>query len=275
MWKYTHIYLYLIFEYYYLMDKNKKIEDLLKTDVKTIENFNHVFFPTLALEIAFKKGLKVDSEIVRIIIDDLENNMEGNYLRWSEEYPVDYDSTIAARNVLSYLDKDSELPINLFFDEKTNLVHTYFGGILSKHNNSIDLIVNLRILDYLVKKETQKEDEKRILLGLENRIRDLEGSVKNVSKYYLSEGFFLWTLSPFGNALGIDVQKKAIEASNRSYNKIDLGLLYLASGDNNILDKYEVGTFDSLDLFWHPRLNKKFSCPFFDYVVKESVELKK
>jgi SAM-dependent methyltransferase len=100
--------------------------------------------------------------------------------------------------------------------------------------------------------------------------------VENISKYYLSEGYFVYVLSKVAKILDVDVEEIIRLKINKVRNKTDIGFLILASSKLNkeLIRRYEEAEEGSLELFQHPRLSLEFSCPFLDFVVRRCAEIK-
>lgn len=252
----------------------------LKTRIKPLrekkKGLDILFSQALALEIGLTHGFPLRTSEVKRISSKLEKNLEGGYLRWNDNYPVDYDNTIIARNVLDMLGKEQRVDLDLSLTAD-NLVYTYKGGLEAKPNNSVDLLINSRVLDYLLRKKEKSSQEETERLGkaLRDQKEKLKGDVKDASKYYLSNGFFIYSLAPVAEHLGINVEENVKRMKEKIRNKTDLGLLVLAL-DSSIVPKEDYNNSDesSLDLFQHPRLERRFSCEYFDEVVRGCAEQK-
>ena len=108
------------------------------------------------------------------------------------------------------------------------------------------------------------------------RKQDFTKRINLVSKYYLSEGFLLYQLSKVAKEIGIDVDKVIQLKLPFMKNKTDLGFCILASPnlDDKLIPSFQKGSDAPFNLFWHPRLNLKFSCDYLDSIVRKCASKK-
>lgn len=242
----------------------------MKRDLKTIIqskesniSVDHHFFPALALEIGLREGIKLDRKYMEDIRNTLIRNAKEGYLKWDENYPFDYDNTIVMRNVLDSLDIKQQTKLALSWSKKGG-IYTYIGGKQAKSNNNVDLLINLRILDYLKRTQPESQDYKRLQEFLFKEREKFKKPVEAISKYYLSEGFLLYCLNPVAKDIGLDIKNLIKLKRKRIRHPTDANLIRL------IINKGEITTPKSpIKLFQHPRLELKFSCSYFDKIIEE------
>ena len=232
-----------------------------------------LFLPALAIEIGLNEGIPLETVIVEKININLKKKLEQGYLRWNKNYPYDYDSTITARNVLEMLNQKQDGKIELSWSKKGG-VYTYVGGKQSKRNNSVDLLINIRILGYLKRNNLKKE---KLCSFLKNNKQKFFKGITAISKYYKSEGYLLYVLSKVNEDLDIDINQLIKEKIQEIKNQTDLGLVILSSdliNSQKYKNLYKNLKQQNLELFWHPRLNHHFSCNYFDEIIKRCIKQK-
>jgi len=229
-----------------------------------------LFFPALAVEIGLNEGIPLETPIVKRVTTNLKKKSEQGYLRWNKDYPYDYDYTITSRNVLGMLNQKEPEELRLSWAKKKGGVYTYVGGKQSKANNSVDLLINLRILKYLKRNNLE---EQKLYSFLKNNKQKFFQEVKTISKYYKSEGYLLYLVSKVSKDLDVNIDQLIKEKIKKIKNQTDLGLAILSSDLINS-QQYKNSKQQNLELFWHPRLKHHFSCGYFDNIIKRCVEQK-
>ncbi len=252
-----------------------KLNTIIQSPKGKKEIFHH-FIPSLALEIALEEGLPLKRENFGKIKTKLQKSFEkNNYIRWNKGYPFDYDTTIIERNIFDLIEKPIKKELKLDFSKEGG-VYTYLGGLKSKSNNSVDMLINLVILDYLIRNKIKKTEKERIIKFLKKRKKYFKKNVESISKYYLSEGYLIYLLSKVHKSLGINVEELIKLKTKKIKNKTDIGFLILASSkiNNELIRKFKRAEKKPLQLFQHSRLKLTFSCPFLDEVVRKCAENK-
>jgi ubiquinone/menaquinone biosynthesis C-methylase UbiE len=238
------------------------------------ETFHH-FAPILALSIALENGLPIERKIFDKIIFKLNKVIEEGYVKWSKNYPYDYDDTLIVRKVCSLIEQPIKDKIKLSFSDNGG-VFTYVGGLKSKSNNNVDILINLIILDYLIKSGDDNKSKEQLIYFLKENKSLFKNNIEELSKYYLSEGYFIYLLSKVCGFLDVDIESIINSKIKKVNNKTDFGFLILSSAKPSklLLEKFKKANKQPIQLFQHPRLKLKFSCDFLDYVVRESAEIK-
>jgi len=242
------------------MKRSIKTNVISESETKQID---HHFFPALALEIGLRNGLKLNQRIIQTVVEDVKRNMDGGYLRWDNSRPPDYDDTITARNLLELVDRDEGLSLQ-FSSSKEGGIYTYVGGLRSRKSNSVDLLINLRILEYLKRKSPKSKEYKRLLNFLGRKKDDFKRPIREISKYYLSEGFLLYSLSFVYEDLSLDLEELARLKEKAIKHPTDINLKNLALGRGKAVKSKK-----PLELFDGPSLKERYSCSYFDFVVEK------
>lgn len=253
----------------------EKLNTIVKSPKGKKEMFHH-FIPSLALEVALEQGLPLKRGDFEKIKTKLQKSFkENNYVRWNKDYPFDYDDTIIARNIFDLIEKPIKKELKLDFSKEGG-VYTYLGGLKSKSNNSVDMLINLVVLDYLIRNKIKKAEKERIIKFLKKRKKYFKKNVESISKYYLSEGYLIYLLSKVHKSLGINVEELIKLKAGKIKNKTDIGFLILASSkiNNELIRKFKRAEKKPLQLFQHSRLKLTFSCSFLDEVVRKCAENK-
>ncbi len=253
----------------------EKLNTVVQSPKGKKELFHH-FILALALGVALEEGLPLKREDFEKIKTKLKKSFkENNYVKWNKEYPFDHDDTIMVRNIFDLIEKPTKKELKLDFSKEGG-VYTYVGGLKSKSNNSIDMLINLIILDYLIRNKIKKAEKERIIKFLKKRKKYFKKNVENISKYYLSEGYLIYLLSKVHKSLGINIEELIKLKTRKIKNKTDIGFLILASSkiNNELIRKFKRAEKKPLQLFQHPRLKLTFSCSFLDEVVRKCVENK-
>lgn len=239
------------------------------------EYIYHLFMPALAIKIALTQGLFIKENLINDINQILEQNLLNGNLRFDNEHPPDYDLIVVAREFLELVNKPQIKLLDFFFSEKGGL-YTYLGGKESKGDNSIDLMVNTIVLAYLTKYKLNKKDANKIKKFLIKNKKKFDEDIKKISKYYLSEGFLIYCLNKVSKELGINIEKLIKIKIAKINNKTDLALVILTLDKipKRIIEKYKNSKKEPLNLFQKPSNKDKYSCLFFDEVVRKCAEAK-
>lgn len=116
-------------------------------------------------------------------------------------------------------------------------------------------------------------DRQKILISKKD---SLKKRVSKVSKYYLSEGFLIYSISKVARKIGININQLVNEKINLLENKVDLAfvILSLEEPDKILIKKYKEAKKSPLPLFQNPSKKEEFYCSFLDEVVIKCAELK-
>ena len=241
---------------------------------KKSENFLHPFMPSLGIELALQEGVPLNIGDVKLTKKLLANNEESGYYKWGKTYPPDYDDTITALNMFNLLNEPKRKQLNFDFSRNGG-IFTYKGGLESKSNNNVDLLINLRILDYLQNSESDSESYLRLIEFLKREKNEFFKSVQQISKYYCSEGFLLYSLSKVSNLLDINIDEIIDYKKDILNSEPDKQLAFLASQSNKqLLNEMELFKENDFYLFQHPRLGLKFKNNFLEKVITEATQNK-
>ncbi len=252
----------------------RELNTIVKSPEGKKEIFHH-FAPALALSIALENGLPIKRKIFDKIISEIKKVIKRGYVKWNENYPPDYDDTIIARKIFSLLLQPVKNKIKLSFSDNGG-VFTYVGGLKSKTNNNVDILINLIILDYLIKTGEDNQSKEQLISFLKKDKSSFKKSIEKLSKYYLSEGYLIYVLSNVSDVLDIDIGNLINHKIKKINNKTEIGFLILASSKPTKLltEKYKKAENGLIEMFQHSRLKLKFSCKFLDDVVRECAEIK-
>ncbi len=260
------------------MGKKNCLEDCLTSIISPRGNFSieHYFMPALAIELGLREGVVLETRLVKYVKELLEKTEEKGLWRWNASKLVDYDDTLTSRNffALLYETRTSKIPLHT---SSEGAIYTYFGGVEAKHNNSIDLIINVRLLDNILNLEMQTENYDYLLDYLISKKEDFFKPVEEISKYYLSEGFLVYSLSKISTQIGIDIDDVIHAKLLRFNSSIDVALALLASPRNKKLQKLYTEyqnqhSSSELYLFQEPSTNSKFRSKILEYVINQAAK---
>ncbi len=251
----------------------ENLQTLIKSKNKIIKKTHH-FMPSLAIELALREGVPLNQNIVKKVKYYLKKNEEEGSYKWDNNYPVDYDDTITALNMLNLLDETKQLDLNFSFAEQGG-IFTYKDGFRSKENNNVDLLINLRILDYLQNQKTENEAYSKLIDFLESKKQDFFKPVTEISKYYCSEGFLLYSLSKVSKLLNLNIDNLIDSKKNNFLTKSDIKLGFLANPfRRDLIKKFNSIHKKQFYLFQHPRLGLKFRNPFLEDIINKAADNK-
>lgn len=220
---------------------------------------NHYFMPSLAIEIGLLEDIVFDTSTIKKIEQKLKKTEENGLWKWNNTKPIDFDDTIVARNVLTLLGTKNKTRIPLSISNEGG-TYTYLGGIKNKANNTVDLIINARILYSINNLGIKTTNDEEIYNYIKNNKNKFYEPIESISKYYLSEGFLIYVASKITNQIGINIDELIEHKLNKLKTATDIELALLASPKNKQLQKkYKTTKNDSsgLYLFQKPSTQKK------------------
>ncbi len=247
------------------------IKTIIKSKHETAESF-HYFMPSLAIELALREGVSLNQNIIKKIKSHLRKSENKGYYKWSNNYPSDYDSTITVLNMFNLLGELKQLKLDFTFAEEGG-IFTYKGGFKTKENNNVDLLINVRILDYLQNHKTKSYA--KLLNFLKNKKQEFFKPVTEISKYYCSEGFLLYCLSKVSSQLDLNMDDLIDAKKDNFLSKSDIQMAFLANPSRkDLIGKINSISEHSFYLFQHPRLGLKFSNPFLEDIINNAADNK-
>ena len=252
------------------------MDDYLKTIIKSdggIKKLDSVFYPALALELALRENLSQDITFKDEIFLNLKRTEINNGLwSWGDEVkgkkrPVDVDDTLIVRNVFHLMQKPIDEPLNILINNE--------GGVLTYlekwESNNADYLINLRLLDSINNLGLKTNKDEQVFDFVYKNKNKIFENVEEVSKYYLSEGFYIYAISKVSDILDINIEEVFDHKINSLEGKTDVALALISNPENNNLQElYSRQKNDGkLYLFQQKRYNYKFRNKFFEDKVNE------
>ncbi len=252
------------------------MRNYLKTIIKNnkgIKKVNSMFYPSLSLEIALRENMTLNSHFKNEIVNNIEDaQIKEDLWSWGDKVngvvrPADLDDTLVARNVFYLVEKPINKPLNILTSNEGG-AYTYLENWKT---NNVDYLINLRLLDSINNLELKTNKDEEIFNYVYKNKEKVFENVNEVSKYYLSEGFYIYAITKVKDILDINIEEIINYKKTSLKGKTDVALALISNPKNNDLQELYSRQKDDgrLYLFQQKRYNYKFRNKFFEDKVNE------